>query len=60
MVSPPQNIVHATSSAADDFKNPEMAKVVGFFKTLRNHWKKTTFGVLLITYGVDYAHTKYV
>lgn len=37
-----------------------MAKIVGFFKTLRNHWKKSTFAVLLFAYGADYGHDKYL
>ena len=28
-----------------------MARVVKVFKTLRNHWKKSTFAVCVLSYG---------
>lgn len=40
-------------------KITSMAKLIRVLKTLRNNWKKTTFGVLVLSYGVDYGYTKY-
>ncbi|XP_076446337.1 acylglycerol kinase, mitochondrial-like [Babylonia areolata] len=36
-----------------------MAFVVKIGKTLRNHWKKSTFFTLLSIYGVKYGHDRY-
>lgn len=36
-----------------------MARIVRVVKTLRNHWKKSTFGFLLLSYGCNYAYEKY-
>ncbi len=36
-----------------------MARIVRVFKTLRNHWKKSTFGFLLLSYGADYGYGKF-
>ncbi|KAB0375536.1 hypothetical protein FD755_012179, partial [Muntiacus reevesi] len=30
-----------------------------FFKTLRNHWKKTTAGICLLTWGGHWVYGKY-
>uniref|UniRef100_A0A8D0GA64 Acylglycerol kinase, mitochondrial n=1 Tax=Sphenodon punctatus TaxID=8508 RepID=A0A8D0GA64_SPHPU len=36
-----------------------MAQVVEVFKTLRNHWKKTTVGVCLLTWGGNWLYGKH-
>ncbi|CAN2387235.1 Acylglycerol kinase [Pristimantis euphronides] len=36
-----------------------MARVVRIFKTLRNHWKKSTVGFCLLTYGSNWMYGKY-
>lgn len=36
-----------------------MAKVLKIFKTLRNHWKKSTFASASLVYGVNYGREKY-
>ncbi|XP_075711727.1 acylglycerol kinase, mitochondrial [Rhinoderma darwinii] len=36
-----------------------MAKVVRLFKTLRNHWKKSTVGFCLLAYGSHWMYGKY-
>ena len=36
-----------------------MARIVNILKTLRNNWKKTTFAVVLFSYGYDSANTKF-
>ncbi|XP_046643063.1 acylglycerol kinase, mitochondrial-like [Daphnia pulicaria] len=36
-----------------------MARIVRIFKTLRNNWKKSTVGFLLVSYGVNYGVTKF-
>ncbi|XP_053574972.1 LOW QUALITY PROTEIN: acylglycerol kinase, mitochondrial [Bombina bombina] len=36
-----------------------MARVVRIFKTLRNHWKKSTVGFCLLAYGGNWAYGKY-
>lgn len=36
-----------------------MAKVIKVFHTLRNHWKKTTVGVCLLTWGGNWLYGKH-
>ncbi|KAK3909100.1 Acylglycerol kinase, mitochondrial [Frankliniella fusca] len=36
-----------------------MARLVKVFKTLRNNWKKTVFGTIALTYGVQYGLHSY-
>ncbi|XP_044127862.1 acylglycerol kinase, mitochondrial isoform X2 [Bufo gargarizans] len=36
-----------------------MARVVRIFKTLRNHWKKSTVGFCLLAYGSNWMYGKY-
>lgn len=36
-----------------------MARVVRVFKTLRNHWKKSTVGFCLLAYGSHWMYGKY-
>ena len=36
-----------------------MAKVVSFFKTIRNNWKKTVFFSGVAVYGAQYGKEKY-
>ncbi|XP_063785039.1 acylglycerol kinase, mitochondrial [Pseudophryne corroboree] len=36
-----------------------MARVVRIFKTLRNHWKKSTVGFCLLAYGGNWMYGKY-
>ncbi|XP_057371062.1 acylglycerol kinase, mitochondrial-like [Daphnia carinata] len=36
-----------------------MARIIRIFKTLRNNWKKTTFGLIVVSYGVNYGVKKY-
>ncbi|XP_063240936.1 acylglycerol kinase, mitochondrial [Bacillus rossius redtenbacheri] len=36
-----------------------MAKVVNILKTIRNNWKKSVFGSVLVFYGVNYGRNKY-
>ncbi|GLH00918.1 Acylglycerol kinase, mitochondrial [Gryllus bimaculatus] len=36
-----------------------MAKLVSFVKTIRNNWKKSIFGCVVVTYGLNYAKGKY-
>ncbi|XP_072001311.1 acylglycerol kinase, mitochondrial isoform X2 [Engystomops pustulosus] len=37
----------------------DMARVVRIFKTLRNHWKKSTVGFCLLAYGSNWMYGKY-
>lgn len=36
-----------------------MARVVKVFRTLRNHWKKTTFAVCVISYGGNWLYGRH-
>lgn len=36
-----------------------MAKIVKFFKVIRNNWKKSTVGSLALLYGVNYGKEQY-
>ncbi|XP_061677395.1 acylglycerol kinase, mitochondrial [Syngnathoides biaculeatus] len=36
-----------------------MARVVKVFRTLRNHWKKSTFAVCVLSYGTHWLYGKY-
>ncbi|XP_014601075.1 PREDICTED: acylglycerol kinase, mitochondrial [Polistes canadensis] len=36
-----------------------MARVLKFFKTIRNNWKKSAFGAAVLSYGVSYSKEKY-
>lgn len=36
-----------------------MARVVKVFRTLRNHWKKSTFAVCVLSYGSHWLYGKY-
>lgn len=36
-----------------------MARVVKVFRTLRNHWKKSTFGVCVVSYGSYWLYGKH-
>ncbi|KAG8230401.1 hypothetical protein J437_LFUL010202 [Ladona fulva] len=37
----------------------KMAKLIRVLKTLRNHWKKTTFATFAVSYGVHYVKDRY-
>lgn len=36
-----------------------MARITTFVKGIRNHWKKSLFGVGAVSYGISYANEKY-
>lgn len=36
-----------------------MAFIIKTYKTLRNNWKKSTFGVVVLTYAVNSVKTNY-
>lgn len=50
-----QNVIFKTRQDL----NLNMARIVRILKTLRNNWKKSTVGFLLVSYGVNYGVTKY-
>ncbi|GAB6033280.1 hypothetical protein CHUAL_012880 [Chamberlinius hualienensis] len=36
-----------------------MSRVISFAKTIRNHWKKSTFAAVCLAYGINYGKYKY-
>lgn len=36
-----------------------MAKILKFFQTIRNNWKKSVVGVAALSYGVSYSKDVY-
>jgi hypothetical protein len=53
-----QNVIFKTRRDLNRL-NFNMARIVRIFKTLRNNWKKSTVGFLLVSYGVNYGVTKF-